>query len=168
MTTKSIPTAVVTVSGLLLLLGCGSQISGGAAAEAPTSQAQSSPGLTRAPDKPVGTVLPPPRKQGPVKPGDFAPKVVWKHDTLIVTAFGSSTCRPVADEAVAYDEHTLVVRFGGPPDGVACTDDYGPTRSRIPAPTDGIDLDSKVYAAFELEGTPPGLIPVRLIHPVLN
>lgn len=159
------PSAVLL--GVALLLGCGSQAPGGAAARPPTSSPTSA-GLTDAPDKPVGTFVLPPRKRAPIRPGDFTPKVVWKQDMLLVTAFGSSTCRPVADEAVAADQHTIVVTFRHPAAGVACTDDYGPTRSRIPAPAGDIALDSDVYAAFDLEGTAPRLIPVRLVNPVLN
>ncbi len=165
---------VAALGGLVLLLGCGTQTSGRAAADAPTSPSQTSrspasPGLTAAPDKPTtGTVITPPLKGKRVLPGDFAPEVVWRHDRLIVTAYGSSTCRPVADAAAVSGQHTIVVTFGSPPNGVACTDDYGPTRSRIPAPSGDIDLDSKVYAAFDLEGTPPQPIPVQLVNPVLN
>ncbi|MEJ7741464.1 MAG: hypothetical protein WKF73_02275 [Nocardioidaceae bacterium] len=40
-----------------------------------------------------------------------------------------------------------------------------PTRSRIPAPTGGIDLAGDVYAVFALAGAPRQLIPVHLVHP---
>ncbi len=174
MTKKPIPTALATLSGLVLLLGCGSQTSGGDAAGAAASVSQTSsssptsPVLTAVPDKGTGTVIVPPRKGKPVAPGDFAPEVVWKQDMLIVTAYGSSTCRPVAEEAVAMDEQTILLTFGDRPDNVACTDDYGPTRSRVPAPSGAVDLNGDVYATFDLEGTPQQLIPVQLIDPVLN
>lgn len=171
------------LGGLILLSGCGSQTSGGDAAEAPTLSSQSSPSstspsspsstspssprLTAAPDKTTGTLLPPGWGKR-VKLGDFAPRVVWVRDELIVTAFGSSTCRPVADEAVVADQHNVVVRFGDWSKDQLCTDDYGPTRSRIPAPVGDIDLDSEVFATFDLEGSPPQLVPVQLVNPLLN
>ena len=174
MTIRSIPSAVGTLLGLGVLLGCGSQPSGGDAAQATASPSQtssSSPrssGLTAAPDKPTGTVLTPPPPGTPVRPGDWGGEVVWKHDMLIVTAYGSSTCRPVAEEAVAADRHTILLVFGDWPDDVACTDDYGPTRSRIPAPGGDIDLTGDVYAMFDLETAPGQRIPVEMVNPVLN
>ncbi len=85
---------------------------------------------------------------------------------LIVTAFGSSGCRPIAEEAVIADRHTLVVSFVERPEGIACTDDYAPSRSRIDAPTGDIDVSRDVYARFELEGAPQQLIPVELLSPI--
>lgn len=111
----------------------------------------------------------PPPKARPFVPGEFAPEVVWKGDQLIVTAFGSGTCKPVATEAVVSDTHTVLVRFDEPGanPGQACTDDYAPNRSRIPAPTGDIDLASDVYAVFELAGASRQLIPVQLVSPNL-
>ncbi|MGI8887652.1 MAG: hypothetical protein ACR2GB_01570 [Nocardioidaceae bacterium] len=163
---------VAALGGLVLLLGCGTQTSAGDPGQAPAKSSPTSPdspkspGLTAAPPKPTVTV--PPGTGKPVKPGDFAPEVIWQRDQLIVTAFGSSTCRPTADEAVVADSHTIVVRFGERSKDQLCTDDYGPTRSRIPAPAGDIDLDSDVFATFELEGTPSQLIPVELVNPVRN
>ena len=156
--------------GLLLLVGCGTQTSGGDAARASTSSDTTTPSLTVVPDKPVKTVLLPPRKTLPVRPGQFSPEVVWRGDTLLVTAFGSSTCRPVATDAVTADQHTIVVVFADPSSrpGQACTDDYGPHLSRIPAPTGAVDFTDDVYATFELEGAPHRLIPVQLDHPTLS
>jgi hypothetical protein len=155
--------------GLLALVGCGTQTSGGDAAGAPTPSDSTTPSLTVVPDKPVKTVLlpPPPRKTLPVRPGQFSPEVVWRGDTLLVTAFGSSTCRPVATDAVTADQHTIVVVFADPSSrpGQACTDDYAPHLSRIPAPTGAVDFTDDVYAMFELEGAPRQLIPVQLDHP---
>lgn len=167
---------VAALGGLILLLGCGSQTSGRDAAEAPTSPSQSSPSpssptsprLTVEPDKTTGTVLTPPPPGRPVRPGDWDGEVVWKHDMLIVTAFGSSICRPVPEEAVAADRHTILLIFGDWPDDVACTDDFAPTRSRIPAPSGDIDLNGDVYALFDLETARSQRMPVELVNPVLN
>ncbi len=74
----------------------------------------------------------------------------------------------VEDEAVAIDRHTIVVSFDMRSANIACTDDYGPSISRIDAPTGDIDLDSDVFATFGLSGAPRQLIPVRLVHPVVN
>ncbi len=86
---------------------------------------------------------------------------------LVLTAFGSSMCPPVANSADVADSHTIVVRFD-PPGEQACTDDFGPSRSRISAPSGDIDLDSEVFAYFDLEGAPLQLIPVQLVHPVVS
>ncbi len=63
-----------------------------------------------------------------------------------------------------------MVRFDDPGDrlGQACTDDYAPHRTRIPAPAGDIDLGSDVYATFELAGAPLQRIPVELFHPTLK
>lgn len=167
---------VAALSSVALLLGCGSQTtttksqpSGGDAAQASGSPSPASPGLTQAPDKPVSTVVVPPRKPLPtVRPGAFAPSVVWKRDVLVVTAFGSGTCQPIAKAAAGVDRHTVVVSFVDRPADVACTDDYAPRRSRIAAPTGDIDVSSDVYATFDLEGAPRQLIPVRLVNPVVR
>lgn len=98
-------------------------------------------------------------------PGDFSPEVVWQGDELIVTAFGSSLCQPVAQSAEAVDSHTVVVSFESRPKGVACTDDFARHRTMIPAPTGGIDLSGDVYATFAVDGAARQLIPVQLSHP---
>jgi len=171
MRTQSLVSRGAALLSVALLAGCGSQTnagdqgSGEDVAQSSTRSSSPSPGLTKAPDKPVDRVIVPPKKPRPVTPGDFAPSVVWKKDMLIVTAFGSSTCRPVADEAAAADQDTVVVSFVERPAGIACTDDYGPTTSRIAAPL-GIDLSGDVFATFELEGAPRQLIPVELLNPM--
>lgn len=177
MKAQRMSSGVAALGGLILLSGCGTSAGDGDAAEAPSSPSQtspaaptspSSPRLTAAPDKPTGTVLTPPPPGPPVRPGDWDGEVVWKHDMLIVTAFGSSTCRPVPEEAVAADRHTVLLIFGDFPDQAACTDDYGPTRSRVPAPSGDIDLNGDVYAMFSLETSRGQRLPVELVNPVLN
>jgi len=175
MRTRSLLLRTAALSGVALILGCGSQTSGGNqtsggdTAPASSSPSPTTPGLTEAPEKPVSTVVLPPRKPLPtVTPGDFAPSVVWKGDMLIVTAYGSSMCPPMADEAIAIDRHTIVVSFDKRSANIACTDDYGPSISRIDAPSGDIDVSRDVFATFGLGGAPRQLIPVRLVHPVVN
>ncbi|MGI8434179.1 MAG: hypothetical protein ACR2LE_05505 [Nocardioidaceae bacterium] len=60
------------------------------------------------------------------------------------------------------------MRFVSRADDVACTDDFAPHRSRILAPSGGIDFDHDVYAAFDLDGAARQLIPVRLRHPAFG
>ncbi len=112
------------------------------------------------PDKPIGTDVPPDDvPSGPAKP--MRPKVVWKGATLVVTAFGSSSCPPVASQASATSAHRLRIILQQPPDDQPCTDDYGPHRSRVASPSSGIDLGSPVTARLVQDGDDP-LVRVRL------
>lgn len=161
---------ILALSGAALaLVGCGSRSSGGDAGAAETPATSAEPTADVAPpDKPVSTTLLP-SPNLPVVRGQFSPEVVWRGDTLIVTAFGSSLCQPVAKDAAAGDTQTVVVTFNDPTaQGQACTDDYAPNRSKIPAPDGGIDVTDRVYAVFELPGAPLQRVQVQLLHPVLN
>ncbi len=169
MTTRSLKTCAAALGAAALLLGCGSQVSGGTAAgQAPTSPGPTQPDLTQATHKPVGAVIPSPRRTPPVASGQSLPSVVWKGDMLLVTTFGSSLCQPVAESAAVVDLHTLVLRFGDPPDrrGIPCTDHFVPSLSRIPAPSGDVDLNADVYATFDVEGAPRKPILVELVHPL--
>jgi hypothetical protein len=149
------------LSAVLVLVGCGAQVSNGGADATP-----SSPGVSSAPTKPTSTFVAPPLSPWPTaSPGAFEAQVVWQRDELVVTAFGSSLCQPVARSAVAVDEHTVVVVFAARADDVACTDDFAPHRSRVAAPAGGIDLSGDVYAAFNLDGAARQLVPIQLRHP---
>lgn len=156
----------------LLLLGCGASASNGDAASTPNPKTSPSSLLQRPPPeptKPTSTFVAPPLTPWPTAaPGDFTAQVVWQGDQLVVTAFGSSLCRPVARSVAAVDAHTLLVTFDIRPANVGCTDDFAPHRSRLPAPNGGIDLESDVYAAFNLDGAARQLIPVQLRHPAFG
>ncbi len=174
---RSLLSGVIALSSAALLVGCGSTTSGEATGGASAPSASSSPtpaGLTQAPDEPVSCGVIPPKQSLPTTPlptvdpgGDFAPEVVWRKDELIVTAFGSSSCPPVAQGAVVVDSRTVAISFEGPPKQ-ACTDDFAPHDSRIPAPSGDIDVESDVYATFDLEVAARQLIPVQLVHPEVD
>jgi hypothetical protein len=153
---------------VLLLLGCGAQVSsGGSAGPSPrTSPSALSSGTTAPPTKPPSSFVLPPLSPWPTaSPGQFSAQVIWQGDSLVVTAFGSSMCRPEARSAVAAGKHIIVVNFVPRARNVACTDDFAPHRSRLSAPSGGIDLNGAVYAAFNLDGAAHQLIPVQLRHP---
>lgn len=164
----------VALSGVVLLFGCGTQTGDDDAAGAPASASPTSNRSTTAPDEPVSKGVIPPKKPPPKKPlppvdpGDeFTPSVVWRQDELIVTAFGSSSCPPVARGAVVVDPHTVAISFEAPPKQ-ACTDDFAPHDSRIPAPSGDIDVASDVYATFDLDVAARQMIPVQLVHPEVD
>lgn len=160
---------VMALSAVTAVFGCGAQTRDDAAGVTPSdTSSPTSPGLTEPPKKPSDGTVTPPRKPIPVKPGDeFAPTVVWTQDELMVTAYGSSTCRPVATGAAVVEPQMLLISFQGPPEQ-ACTDDYAPHLSRLPAPAGDVDLQRRVYAVFDLEGAQRRLIEVSLVHPVSN
>ena len=157
--------SVIGFTAVSMLAGCG-DVTDGASATSPPAAAQTSPGLTEPPDKPVGGTITPPRKPIPVESGDpFAPTVVWKGDTLIVKAFGSSSCPPVATGAAVVEPQVVLISFEDPPEQ-ACTDDYGASVSRIAAPEGDIDVQRKVSAMYDLVGAERWLIGVRMQRPV--
>ncbi len=154
---------------LTTIVGCGGQSSGTpVAATSPPQTSSAVPGDTGSSGRPTRTVVAPSGSGTTVVPDGFAPRVVWKGDMLIVTAFGSSTCPPLAQVATVVDRQTIRVAFGGTERGVPCTDDFGPSRSRVAAPSGGIDLEDDVHALFETGGSPRKPIPVRLVDPVLG
>lgn len=162
----------VALVAMLLMVGCGTSTANGGAAPTTSRSVSISPTAPvpiTAPTSPLSTGVLPPRAHWPtMTPGDFTPEVVWHGSELIVTAFGSRQCQPVPRSAAAADSHTVVVTFESRPKGVACTDDFAPHVSRLPAPAGGIDLNSDVYAAFDLAGAPQQLIPVQLDHPTFS
>lgn len=155
---------VMALSAVTVVLGCGTQPPDDAAPEDPSdASSPTPPRLTEPPNKPSDET--PPGKPIPVRPGDeFAPTVVWKHDELIVTAYGSGTCRPVATGAAVVEPQMLLISFQDPPEQ-ACTDDYAPHQSRLPAPAGDVDLQRRVHAVLNLEGAPQWLIKVQLMRP---
>lgn len=100
----------------------------------------------------------------PTLPGDFEPSVVWKGNRLRVTAFGSSSCPPVASAARVVSAHSIAIRFE-PVAGVPCTDDYGAQVSRIAAPVGAEDLSRRVVATLELVGAPAERVRVTFAAP---
>lgn len=150
---------VLALSTVAVVQACGSE-----PRDVRSSPSPARPTLTQPPDKqPVDTVAPP-RKLIRVKPGDpFAPTVVWKRDRLVVTAYGSSSCPPVATGAGIIGPQLLRITFQGPPEQ-ECTADYAPQLSRIAAPTQQVDLDRKVYAVYDLQGLQRLAIRVRLVE----
>ena len=159
----------VAISAVTVVIGCGTQPRDDAAPEAPLeTSSPTTPGLTEPPDRPSDGAVTPPGEPIPVRPGEeFAPTVEWKEDELLVTAFGSSTCRPVATGAAVVESQLLLISFQDPPEQ-ACTDDYAPHLTRLPAPSGDVDLQRRVYAVFDLEGAQRRLVEVSLVNPVTN
>ena len=165
MTITRVLASAIIVPAVSLLSGCGEATRDGEGGAAAPAASQSSPGLTEAPGKPVGGTYTPPRKPIPVDPTDpFSPSVLWEGDALIVTAFGSSSCPPVATGATVADDQLLLISFADPPEQ-ACTDDYAPSVSRIAAPEEDIDVQGEVSAVYDLVGAERWLIDVRLRSP---
>ena len=163
MTVGRVVASTIIVPTLSLLTGCGQATRDGAGEAAASAASPTSFGLTEAPGKPVGGTYTPPRRPIPVDPDDpFSPSVVWEGDTLIVTAFGSSSCPPVATGATVAGDQLLLISFADPPEQ-ACTDDYAPSVSRIAAPEGDIDVQREVGAVYDLVGAERWLIDVRRV-----
>jgi hypothetical protein len=166
MTTSHVMASVIVFSAVNMLAGCGDGTRDNASATTSSAAAHTPPSLIAPPDKPVGGTITPPRKPVLVESGDpFAPIVVWRGDMLIVTAFGSSSCPPVATGALVVEPQVLLIHFEDPPEQ-ACTDDYGASVSRIAAPEGDIDVERRVSAMYDLAGAERWLIRVRMQRPV--
>jgi hypothetical protein len=154
---------MLALSAVAVVQACGSE-----PRDVRSSPSPARPTLTQPPDKQPVDPVAPPRKLIRVKPGDpFAPTVVWKRDELVVTAYGSSSCPPVATGAGILGPQLLRITFQEPP-AQECTADYAPRLSRIAAPTQHLDLDRKVDAVFDLEGLQRLAIRVRLVDPAIQ
>jgi hypothetical protein len=156
------------MSVLLMLVGCAGAVSEGQAgpSSSPTPSTPSPSLSSLSPTtQPVPATLPLPTQGPPETPGDRTPQVVWRGDRLEVTTFGSRLCQPVARSSAAADEHTVIVTFQQRADEVPCTDVFAPNRSRIAAPTGGIDLGGQVYATLDLAGAARQRVRVKLHHP---
>lgn len=165
MTIRRVMAWVMALAAVSMLSGCGEATRDGASGTSPSAASQRPPGLTEPPGKPSDGTQTPPTKPIPADPSDpFSPTVVWKGSTLIVTAFGSSSCPPVATGATVVKEQLLLISFRAPSEQ-ACTDDYAASVSRIAAPEGDIDVQRKVSAVYDLEGAPRWLVDVRLSRP---
>ncbi len=165
MKSRRVTASVTVLAAASVLSGCGDATRDSLDVAHPSTAEQGSPGLTEPPGKQVSGIFKLPRKLTPVDPGDpFSPTVVWKGSILIVTAFGSSSCPPLAAHATVIAEQLLLIDFTDPPEQ-ACTDDYAASVSRIPAPEGEVEVQREISAVYDLEGAQRSLIAVRLIRP---
>lgn len=135
----------------------------------PMHPSTSLPAVGRAsPSKPVKTVITAPPTRIHQRPGQFSPTVVWRGARLIVTAYGSSTCPLVAAAAVVPLRNRISVVLQRQTREHACTADYAPHRSDVPAPHSDIDLARDVYASLDAVGLQGRWVKVELVHPRLS